>query len=67
MKQILLFIYVSRALILILGFQGLFVPFFYGRVSLMEAFIITPWVITICYRLHLLMMKKIPFVYGRTK
>lgn len=66
-KQVLLFTHISGALISILGFQGLFIPFFYGHVSLVEALVVTPLIIAICYRLHLLMIKKIPSVYGQTK
>lgn len=66
-KQIPLFTNISKALISILGFQGLFIPFFYGRLSLIEAFIITPLVIATCYSLHLLVMKTIPFIYGQKK
>lgn len=54
---------ISKGMISILGFQGLFIPFLIGRVSIWEAALIAPCIILLCYGLHLVASRLLPFVY----
>lgn len=59
-----IFTQLSKSLLSILGFQGLFIPFVYDKVSILEALLITPLIMGICYFIHILITKKIPFIYA---
>lgn len=54
----------SMSLISILGFQGLFVPFFIGKIAVVPAIIIALLIIVICYSLHQLTLRWFPRIYG---
>lgn len=56
----------SRSLISILGFQGLFIPFIIGKVSIIEALGMTFVLLIICYYLHSFMVKMLPIVYQQS-
>lgn len=54
---------ISKGMISILGFQGLFIPFLIGKVSIWEAALIAPCIILVCYGLHHITSRLLPFVY----
>ena len=56
----------SRSLISILGFQGLFIPFIIGKVSIIEALGMTFVLLVICYYLHYFTVKMLPIVYQQS-
>ena len=57
----------SRSLISILGFQGLFIPFIIGKVSIIEALGMTFVLLVICYYLHSFTVKMLRKQYNLTQ
>lgn len=63
-KPYLMITRLSKALISILGFQGLFVPFLIGKVGILQGVVIAFVIIFLCYGLHCVMSRYLPFIYG---
>lgn len=56
----------SKALISILGLQGIFIPFFYGRISILVGIFVSIIILFVCYILHVILQRYLPFIYQKT-